>query len=66
MLVIILEIIKIICVLALSFISTVFFIGGFRVISTDKADYKRNHKPINSIAYDLNKQKVVTKSTLPK
>jgi hypothetical protein len=44
MLVILLEIIKIICVLALSFFSIMFFIGGFKVIFSDKAAYKRNHK----------------------
>ncbi len=44
MLVILLEIIKIICVLALSFASIMFFIGGFKVIFSDKAAYKRNYK----------------------
>ncbi|MDP3875551.1 MAG: hypothetical protein Q8Q50_01075 [Methylobacter sp.] len=41
---ILLEIIKIIFVLALSFTSIMFFIAGLKIIFADKATYKRNHK----------------------
>ncbi|MFI3120535.1 MAG: hypothetical protein QX203_11230 [Methylococcaceae bacterium] len=44
MLSLLLEIIKITFVLALSFASIMFFIGGFKVIFADKATYKRNYK----------------------
>ena len=44
MLGILLEIIKIAFVLALTFTSILFFIGGVKIISADKGAYKRNNR----------------------
>jgi len=41
---ILLEAIKIIAVLTLSFASIMFFIGGIKIIFSDKVAYKHNHK----------------------